>query len=149
MLISIINGPNINLLGKREATHYGSFTLSDLENELNIFCKSNANAIKKKITLDFFQSNHEGNIIDYIHLLSEKKVNAIIINAAAFTHTSIAIRDALLGVNIPFIEVHISNIYKRENFRHTSYLSDIAKGCIIGLGKEGYLLALDYFIKDL
>ena len=146
MLISIINGPNLNLLGKREESYYGKFTLEDLQNELLLFSKSNPNAIDKKLELNFFQSNHEGAILDYIHALPQKKISGIIINAGAFTHTSIALRDALLSIQIPFIEVHISNIYKRESFRHQSYLSDIAIGCIVGLGKDGYRLALEHFL---
>ncbi len=130
----------MNLLGEREEIHYGKFTLKELENYLKESIST------QEVKLDFFQSNHEGKIVEYIQQAPTKKVKAFVINAAAFTHTSIAIRDALSSVKIPFIEVHISNIYKRENFRHKSYLNDIALGSIIGLGKEGYRFAIEYFI---
>ncbi len=138
--VTIINGPNLNLLGKREEKYYGDFTLSHLE-EFLLDKKS------KDMDLEFFQSNSEESIINKIHTFS-KKNNYLIINLGAFTHTSIAIRDAILSVEIPFIEVHISNIYSRESFRHTSYLSDIAIAQISGLGKYGYLAAMEYFYNN-
>nr|WP_136250886.1 type II 3-dehydroquinate dehydratase [Ningiella ruwaisensis] len=138
MNLLLINGPNLNLLGTREPDVYGSTTLSILESDLTEYAQS------KNMQLDCFQSNAEHQIIETIHAYA-KKVDGVIINPGAFTHTSIAIRDAFLGTQLPFIEVHISNVYQRESFRHKSYLSDIAKGCIIGLGVKGYYLALDAF----
>ncbi|MDH5717142.1 MAG: type II 3-dehydroquinate dehydratase [Spirochaetia bacterium] len=140
MKIAVINGPNLNMLGIREKEHYGAFTLEELEKKLTKEAGSD-------VQLSFMQSNHEGNLIDYIQNLPKEKINAFIFNPGAFTHTSLAIRDAVLSVKIPFIEVHISNIYAREEFRKKSYFSDIAEGIIAGLGMKGYLLALNYF-KD-
>ena len=142
MKIGIINGPNINLLGQREKNIYGSFSLKELQEFLRL-------EIKDSAKLDFFQSNSESEIVGYIQEVQNNKLNALVVNAAAYTHTSIAIRDALLACSAPFIEVHISNIYEREDFRHRSYLTDIAQGAIIGLGKEGYLLAVLYFLSTL
>jgi len=133
--IIIINGPNLNLLGEREQSQYGSTTFKELkENCLN---KSNEIGIE----LDFTQSNIEGELVDLIQD-ARKKYDGIIINAAGFTHTSVAIRDALDLFKKPIIELHISNIYKREEFRHKSLISDIATGGIFGLGAEGYILAI-------
>jgi len=137
--INIIHGPNLSILGEREKSIYGDVSLKDLNDELLQIAKV------AKIDIDFFQSNHEGEIVD--HILSLKNTNAIIINPAAYTHTSIAIRDALLGIAKPFIEVHLSNVYTREKFRKKSYLSDIALGVISGLGVHSYKAALDYFIQ--
>lgn len=137
MKIAIINGPNLNLLGTREPEKYGTTTLAELEKKLLHA------SIELGVQLTFKQSNHEGELIDFIHSIKDT-VKYIIINPAAFTHTSIALRDALLSVNIPFIEVHISNVFRREAFRHHSYFSDIAIGTIGGLGIEGYQLALHY-----
>lgn len=134
--ILVINGPNLNLLGLREKAIYGAETLADLESLL----KNKAELLG--LNIEHFQSNHEGAIVDKIHSV-RGKVSYIIINAGAYTHTSVAIRDALLGVEIPFYEVHISNIHKREEFRHHSYLSDIAEGVIVGFGLQGYLYALE------
>lgn len=131
----ILNGPNLNLLGSREPALYGSMTLADIEQQL----KHQAN--EDNNTLDFFQSNAEHELVAKIHAAVADKVNFIIINPAAFTHTSVAIRDALLGVNIPFIEVHLSNVHAREDFRQHSYLSDVAVGVICGLGAQGYQFA--------
>ena len=136
MDILLINGPNLNLLGKREPEIYGNKTLKDIEKEL---CDV---AINKEINLECFQSNHEGQIVDKIQS-SAQHINGIIINAGAFTHTSIAIRDALIGSRIPFVEVHISNIFNREEFRKESYLTDKAIGIISGFGISSYFLALD------
>jgi len=136
--INIIHGPNLSLLGEREKSIYGDVSLKDLNEELLLIAKT------AKIDIDFFQSNHEGEIVD--HILSLKNTDAIIINPAAYTHTSIAIRDALLGIAKPFIEVHLSNVYTREKFRKKSYLSDVAIGVITGLGVHSYKSALYYFI---
>jgi 3-dehydroquinate dehydratase-2 len=134
--ILIINGPNLNLLGTRETKIYGSETLDDVQK----MCKTKAKLLS--LECDFRQSNDEGEIVNWIHA-ARGKHSGIIINAGAYTHTSIAIRDALLGVDLPIIEVHISNIFKREEFRHHSYISDIAVGMICGLGVKGYVLALE------
>ena len=142
MDILLINGPNLNLLGTREPEIYGSKTLSQVESELLEV------ADKNKINLECFQSNHEGEIVDKIQR-SIEKTKGILINAGAFTHTSIAIRDALVGSNIPFIELHISNIFKREDFRKESYLTDKALGIISGFGINSYFLALDAIITHL
>ena len=142
MDILLINGPNLNLLGTREPEIYGSKSLSQVESELLEV------ADKNKINLECFQSNHEGEIVDKIQI-SIKKVKGILINAGAFTHTSISIRDALVGSNIPFIELHISNIFKREDFRKDSYLTDKALGIISGFGINSYFLALDAIITHL
>ncbi len=140
--IAIIQGVNLNLLGKREKKYYGNFSLEELHKELKEKYQSKAN-------LEFFQSNHEGEIVEYIQSLPQKNIHGIVINPGAFTHTSVAIRDALLYAKIPFIEVHISNIYQREPFRHISYIRDVAKGSIVGLGKAGYFLAIEYFLHYL
>ena len=133
--ILIVNGPNINILGAREPEIYGNITLAEIEKELSLLAK------ELNVEVDFFQSNHEGEIIDKIQS-SVNTVSGIIINPAAFTHTSIAIRDALSSVSTPTIEVHISNIYAREEFRHKSYVAPIALGQIAGLGTDGYIFAL-------
>lgn len=138
--ILVLNGPNLNLLGTREPEVYGSDTLDDLIIRLNSLAE------KLDVELHHFQSNHEGAIVDEIQR-ARNKVDFILINAAAYTHTSVAIRDALLGVSIPFFEIHISNVHKREEFRHHSYLSDIAKGVIVGFGLDGYEYALDAAVK--
>ena len=140
--ILLLNGPNLNLLGTREPAVYGSATLADVERE------AAAQAAAAGVTLASFQSNHEGALIDRIHAARGEGVDMIVINPGAFTHTSIALRDALAGVAIPFIEVHISNVHAREAFRHTSYLSALALGVICGLGVEGYRLAIDFAIKS-
>lgn len=138
--ILVIHGPNLNLLGKREPEVYGHLTLADINQQLL------QQAQAENIQLDTFQSNWEGAIIDRIHQAQEQGVKFIIINPAALTHTSVAIRDALLAVAIPFIEVHLSNVHSREAFRHHSYLSDKAIGVICGLGGRGYQYALDHAI---
>ena len=132
----MLHGPNLNLLGTREPEHYGRDTLADVVDRLN----TQANAAGHK--LESFQSNAEHELVDKIHAAGLDKTDFIIINPAAFTHSSIAIRDALLAVAIPFIEVHLSNIYARETFRHHSYLSDVAIGVVCGLGVQGYEFAL-------
>ncbi|WP_419813027.1 type II 3-dehydroquinate dehydratase [Bacterioplanoides sp.] len=134
--ILVLQGPNLNLLGTREPDVYGATTLNDVEAALT----AQAQALGHQ--LDHVQSNAEHILIDRIHAAREDGTDFIIINPAAFTHTSVAIRDALAGVAIPFIEIHISNVHARETFRHHSYLSDIAVGVICGLGVQGYNLAL-------
>ncbi|MEC6815923.1 type II 3-dehydroquinate dehydratase [Photobacterium toruni] len=140
--ILLINGPNLNLLGLREPEHYGQQTLTQLVQKLT------TKAIDLGVTLEHIQSNAEHELIDAIHQ-AYTNVDFIIINPAAFTHTSVAIRDALLGVAIPFIEVHLSNVHAREPFRHHSYLSDKAVGVICGLGPDGYEFALQAAVNRL
>ena len=139
--IYILNGPNLNLLGKREPDIYGSETLKDIENTLIGFAKKN------NLEIIFKQTNHEGELIDFIHEAG-KKGDGVIINPAGYTHTSIALYDALLTLSIPIIEVHISNIYKREKFRHSSYVSMAANSVISGLGIDGYVVALESMLKN-
>ena len=134
--ILILNGPNLNLLGTREPGLYGAATLADIERT----CHEKAKTLKLSCT--WLQSNTEGDLIEWIQQ-APKTHKAIIINAGAYTHTSVAIRDALLAAALPVIEVHISNIFKREAFRHHSYISDVATGLICGLGTQGYALALE------
>jgi len=138
----LLNGPNLNLLGSREPEVYGAHTLDDVEQNLGIICQ------QEGVELSCFQSNAEHAIIDKLHA-SQGLISGIVFNPGAFTHTSIAIRDALLGVNIPFIEVHISNVHQRESFRHHSYFSDIAVGTIVGLGVQGYDFALSALLAKL
>ncbi len=137
----LLNGPNLNLLGTREPAVYGSETLADVE------LAATAQAGAAGASLACFQSNHEGALIDRIHAARLEGVEAIVINPGALTHTSVGLRDALAGVAIPFVEVHISNIYQREEFRHHSYLSAIAVGTICGLGTDGYRFAIDFALK--
>ncbi|QCI16636.1 type II 3-dehydroquinate dehydratase [Buchnera aphidicola (Aphis craccivora)] len=139
--VLLINGPNLNLLGTREPNIYGNNTLQDLINNLK------KKSEKLNILLNHIQSNAEHILIEKIHSAKEDNIDYIIINPAAFTHTSIALRDALIATSIPFIEVHISNIYSRENFRSHSWFSDISQGVITGLGLEGYYWALKTISK--
>lgn len=139
--ILVLHGPNLNLLGTREPGVYGATTLDDINQQLA------AQAQAAGHQLESLQSNAEYQLIERIHAARNDKTAFIIINPAAFTHTSVALRDALLAVSIPFIEVHLSNVYKREPFRHHSYFSDIAVGVICGLGASGYRLALDAAIE--
>ncbi|MGM0594839.1 MAG: type II 3-dehydroquinate dehydratase [Pseudomonadota bacterium] len=132
----VLNGPNLNLLGSREPGHYGSDSLQQIEQRLAQLAEHHG------LALESFQSNAEHELVERIHRARDEGVDWIIINPAAFTHTSVAIRDALTGVDIPFIEVHLSNVHAREPFRRHSYLSDIASGVISGLGAHGYELAL-------
>ncbi|MGZ5178906.1 MAG: type II 3-dehydroquinate dehydratase [Ramlibacter sp.] len=136
MKILVLNGPNLNLLGTREPQKYGSTTLPQVEQ----MCRDEAQ--RAGATLDCFQSNHEGALVDRIHAARADGVDWIVVNAGALTHTSVALRDALAGVAIPFIEVHITNVHAREEFRHHSYLSPIAAGIVVGLGVAGYRLAV-------
>lgn len=137
----LLNGPNLNLLGTREPAVYGTETLADIERA------ATAQAAAAGATLSCFQSNHEGALIDRIHAAKTDGVDAIVINPGGLTHTSVALRDALAGVAIPFVEVHISNIHQREAFRHHSFLSEIALGTICGLGSHGYRFAIDFALK--
>ena len=137
--IAVIHGPNLNLIGAREPALYGELTLEEINNGLRIRSGSRAD-------ITFFQSGNEGDIIAYIQ--SCLGFDGIIINAAGYTHTSVAIRDALLAVGVPYVEVHLSNIFARESFRHKSYLSDKAAGVVCGLKEYSYYAALEYFLKD-
>ena len=139
----LINGPNLNLLGSREPEVYGATTLAEIEQA------AVAQAQEMGATLTHYQSNHEGELIDRIHAARGEGVTAIVINPGGFTHTSVALRDALAGVAIPFVEVHISNIHKRESFRHHSYLSDVAAGVVCGFGVDGYRYAIEFALKQL
>lgn len=140
--ILLLNGPNLNLLGTREPEKYGSTTLTEIVNGL----ENQASALD--ITLSHLQSNAEHQLIDHIHQ-ARGNTDFILINPAAFTHTSVALRDALLAVQIPFIEIHLSNVHAREPFRHHSYLSDVAVGVICGLGADGYVFALQAAVNRL
>jgi len=138
--VLVLHGPNLNLLGTREPQTYGHTTLADINDAL---AKRAATA---GLDLDTFQSNHEGALVDRIQAARGEGVDFILINPAAYTHTSVALRDALAGVAIPFVEIHLSNVHRREPFRHHSYFSDQAVGVICGLGWQGYLLALEYVL---
>jgi 3-dehydroquinate dehydratase-2 len=139
MKVLVLNGPNLNLLGTREPQTYGTTTLADLEAMLA------ADAAAAGVELECLQSNHEGVLIDRIHA-ARGSVDGIVINPGGLTHTSVALRDALAGVAIPFVEVHISNVHRREPFRHHSYLSGIAEGVVAGLGVFGYRAALQFVV---
>jgi 3-dehydroquinate dehydratase II len=138
--ILVLHGPNLNLLGLREPNHYGHHSLDDINAQLMLRAKN------AQVHLETFQSNSEADLIGKIQQIAVNVVDFVIINPAAFTHTSVAMRDALSAVKVPFIEVHLSNIYAREAFRQHSYFSDIAVGVISGLGSNGYQLALDFAI---
>ena len=137
----VLHGPNLNLLGTREPKYYGSTTLA----EINMALAKRAESAG--VNLESFQSNHEGALIERVHAAGVQGVRYLIINPAAYTHTSVALRDAVAGTGIPFIEVHLSNVHAREAFRHHSFFSDLAIGVITGLGSEGYLLALEYLLS--
>ncbi|MDP1659055.1 MAG: type II 3-dehydroquinate dehydratase [Methylotenera sp.] len=141
--ILVLHGPNLNLLGLREPEHYGNATLASINQTLS------DNAKLAGVELEAFQSNAEADLVTKIQSIATKKVDFVIINPAAYTHTSVAMRDALSAVKVPFIEVHLSNVYAREAFRHHSYFTDIAVGVISGLGAHGYSLALDYAIRHI
>ncbi|MFM1592768.1 MAG: type II 3-dehydroquinate dehydratase [Woeseiaceae bacterium] len=141
--ILLINGPNLNLLGSREPDLYGEVNLENIEGTLTELAKKHGHS------LDCFQSNAEHEIVDKIQAGQNSDTQFILINPGAFTHTSIAMRDALLAINIPFFEIHLSNTFSREDFRHKSYFSDVASGCLIGLGAHGYELALLAAIKKI
>ncbi|AZG13398.1 MULTISPECIES: type II 3-dehydroquinate dehydratase [Cupriavidus] len=140
--VLVLHGPNLNLLGTREPQVYGHTTLADIDAALA------KHAAAAGVDLQTFQSNHEGALVDRVQAARTEGVDFVIINPAAFTHTSVALRDALAGVAIPFVEVHLSNVHRREPFRHHSYFSDQAIGVICGLGWRGYLLALDYALAQ-
>lgn len=141
--VLVLHGPNLNLLGTREPEHYGSVTLADINRDLALRAETAG------VDLEAFQSNHEGALIERVHAARDQGVGFIIINPAGYTHTSVALRDALAGVAIPFVEVHLSNVHARETFRHHSYFSDLAVGVISGLGSDGYRLALEFVLKRL
>jgi 3-dehydroquinate dehydratase-2 len=140
--ILILNGPNLNLLGTREPAIYGGRTLAQIESELSDVAR------RYSADIAFFQSNHEGALIDRIHVARTDGTSFLIVNAGAFTHTSIALRDALAAVALPFIEVHLSNVHRREEFRHRSLLAELAVGTIVGLGAAGYRYALEYALSE-
>jgi len=142
MKILVLNGPNLNLLGKREKEHYGTLSLARIEKQM----KKQARALK--VNLEFFQSNYEGELVEKIQQ-AKNKFDGILINPAAYTHTSIALRDALIAVGIPFVEIHLSNLAKREEFRKKSLLSDLAVGVISGFGPQSYSLGLTGLIEFL
>ncbi len=143
MDVLVINGPNLNTLGTREPEIYGTTTLADIETGLVTQAQSAG------LNVATFQSNHEGEIIDRLHAARTDGTRFIIINPGAFTHTSVAIRDAFAAIGVPFCEVHISNVYAREEFRRHSYLSDLAVGVLTGFGGHGYTMAMDYVIDRL
>ena len=134
--VLLLNGPNLNLLGTREPEIYGSTTLTEIEEQVS------ASLRERNIECETFQSNSEGKIIDWLHL--HREADFLVLNPGALTHTSVGLRDAVLGVEIPFLEIHLSNIHRREEFRHHSYFSDIAVGALVGLGVKGYLLATQF-----
>jgi len=141
--ILVLHGPNLNLLGTREPGIYGADTLDSINARLSW------RASEAGLSLDTFQSNHEGALVDRVQAAGRDGTRFILINPGAFTHTSVALRDALLGVAIPFVEIHLSNVHAREDFRRHSYFSDVAIGVICGLGAQGYELALDFALKRL
>ncbi|OGW75741.1 MAG: type II 3-dehydroquinate dehydratase [Omnitrophica bacterium RBG_13_46_9] len=139
--ILVIHGPNLNLLGTREVNIYGDITISEINKELKKMAK------KRKVDIETIQSNHEGEIVDIIGKANSKKVDAILINPAAYTHTSVAIRDAVSACGVPVVEAHLSNIYAREEFRHTSLVAPVAKGQICGFGLMSYILGFEAAIN--
>lgn len=141
--ILVLHGPNLNLLGKREPQHYGISSLDDINQALQ------TRGAASGVSVEHFQSNHEGALIDRIHQAGRDGVDFILINPAGYTHTSVALRDAMAAVAIPFVEVHLSNVHTREAFRHHSYFSDLAIGVIAGLGPQGYELALEFALRHL
>ncbi len=141
--VLVLHGPNLNLLGTREPEIYGHASLKQVDEDLA------KQAARSGFSLASFQSNHEGELIDRVHLARSEGVRFIIVNPGGLTHTSVSLRDALLGVSIPFVEVHLSNVHAREPFRRVSYFSDVALGCIVGLGVKGYELALSYALSKL
>ncbi|MBI5716684.1 MAG: type II 3-dehydroquinate dehydratase [Burkholderiales bacterium] len=143
MKILLINGPNLNLLGTREPAKYGHTTLPEVE----AMVREAGAALGVEVAC--FQSNHEGGIVDRIHAARAEGVAGVVINPGAYTHTSVAIRDAFAGTAMPFAEIHVSNVHAREPFRHHSYLSEIAAGIVVGFGVEGYVLALRGLVKKL
>ena len=136
--VLLLNGPNLNLLGSREPEIYGSTTLKEIEEKVTSILS------RYEIGCDSFQSNSEGEIIDWLHI--NRAADFLLLNPGALSHTSVGLRDAVLGVKIPFVEIHLSNVHKREEFRHHSYFSDIAIGALVGLGVKGYLLATEFAV---
>jgi 3-dehydroquinate dehydratase-2 len=134
--VLLLNGPNLNLLGSREPEIYGSMTLTDIEGQVSSALR------ERKIECEVFQSNSEGELIDWLH--KQRDADFLLLNPGALTHTSVGLRDAVLAIEIPFLEIHLSNLHKREEFRHHSYFSDIAIGALVGLGVKGYLLATQF-----
>ena len=134
--VLLLNGPNLNLLGSREIETYGSMTLTDIEAQVSSALR------ERKIECEFFQSNSEGELIDWLH--KQRDADFLLLNPGALTHTSVGLRDAVLAIEIPFLEIHLSNVHQREEFRHHSYFSDIAIGALVGLGVKGYLLATQF-----
>ena len=143
MRVLVLHGPNLNLLGSREPAIYGATTLAEIDAALA------RRAGEVGVQLESFQSNHEGALVDRVQAARADGTGFILLNPAAFTHTSVALRDALAAVAIPFVEVHLSNVHRREPFRHHSYFSDLAEGVIVGLGASGYRLALDFALERL
>ena len=143
MRVLVLHGPNLNLLGSREPAVYGATTLAEIDAALE------RRAAEAGVQLSSFQSNHEGALVDRVQAAREDGTAFILINPAAFTHTSVALRDALAAVAIPFVEVHLSNVHRREAFRQHSYFSDLAEGVILGLGATGYRLALEFALERL
>lgn len=143
MRVLVLHGPNLNLLGSREPAVYGATTLAEIDAALV------RRASEAGVQLESFQSNHEGALVDRVQAARADGTSFILFNPAAFTHTSVALRDALAAVAIPFVEVHLSNVHRREPFRHHSYFSDLAEGVIVGLGATGYRLALDFALERL
>jgi 3-dehydroquinate dehydratase-2 len=141
--ISVVHGPNLNLLGTREPQVYGSTTLAQIDEGLRRL------GDELGVQVDCFQSNHEGALVERIHAAAREGTRFVLINPAAYTHTSVALRDALAGVALPFVEVHLSNVYRREKFRHHSYFSDLAEAVISGCGAMGYSLALRFAVERL
>ncbi len=140
--VLVLNGPNLNLLGVREPAIYGGRSLADIETELTEIAQ------RRHAEVVFFQSNHEGALVDRIQNAKLDGTTFLIVNAGGFTHTSVALRDALAAVALPFVEVHLSNVHRREAFRHQSYLSDLAVGTIVGLGSAGYRFALEFALQS-
>ncbi|WP_428425744.1 type II 3-dehydroquinate dehydratase [Methylibium sp.] len=143
MEILVLHGPNLNLLGSREPAVYGATTLAEIDAALL------RRAAEVGFGLESFQSNHEGALVDRVQAARNDGTRFILVNPAAFTHTSVALRDALAAVAIPFVEVHLSNVHRRETFRHHSYFSELAEGVIVGLGASGYRLALEFALEQL
>ena len=141
MKIGILNGPNLNRLGKREPAVYGSLTLADLEQLVN------AKAKELGVEVEYYQSNHEGDLVDTIHRWADNGFVGVVSNPGAYTHTSVALRDAISSTDLKVVEVHISNIYKREEFRHNSFTAPVSEAVISGLGFKGYLSALEYLVE--
>jgi 3-dehydroquinate dehydratase-2 len=139
--VLLLNGPNLNLLGSREPEIYGSTTLTDIETQVSYALR------ERKIECEAFQSNSEGKLIDWLH--KQRDADFLLLNPGALTHTSVGLRDAVLAVEIPFLEIHLSNVHQREEFRHHSYFSDIAIGALVGLGVKGYLLATQFAADSL